>query len=59
MIKLLFDHFKVLYSDILQANPDLASDHTLRQEKEVYDTATKTTYRNVLHSSSRKQLPTD
>ncbi|TFL05888.1 ribonuclease H-like protein [Pterulicium gracile] len=51
MIKLLFDHFKVLYSDILQANPDLASDHTLRQEKEVYDTATKTTYRNAIIST--------
>lgn len=47
MLKTLWEHFKVLYDDILERNPTLAAEHALRQEAEVYKKSTKLTYRNV------------
>lgn len=51
MLKALYEHFKVLYQDILDRNPTLASEHALRQEDEVYQKVSKLTYRNVRISS--------
>jgi hypothetical protein len=48
MLKLLYDHFVVLYNAILPQNPSLASEHALREEQEIYDRTTKPTYRNVI-----------
>ena len=50
MLKSLYDHFVVLYESILPQNPSLASEHTLRQEQEIYERTTKATYRNVILS---------
>jgi RNA exonuclease 1 len=50
MLKSLYDHFVVLYESILPQNPSLASEHTLRQEQEIYERTTKSTYRNVIIS---------
>jgi len=47
MLKTLYDHFVVLYHKILPLNPSLAADHALKQEAEVYQKSTKTTYRIV------------
>jgi len=47
MLKTLYEHFRALYSSILDSNPGLASEHALRQEAEVYATSTKHTYRNA------------
>lgn len=47
-MKSLYDHFLVLYDKILPTNPTIASEHSLRQEKEVYEKSSKLTYRNVL-----------
>ena len=47
MLKTLYDHFVILYHKILPLNPSLAADHALKQEAEVYQKSTKTTYRNV------------
>jgi RNA exonuclease 1 len=47
MLKSLYDHFAVLYRKILPTNPTIASEHSLRQEQEVYDKSNKLTYRNV------------
>jgi RNA exonuclease 1 len=47
MVKNLYDHFFVLYEAILPNNPTLASEHSLRQEEEVYNKSNKLTYRNV------------
>ena len=47
MLKSLYDHFVVLYHKILPENPTIASEHSLRQEQEVYDKSNKFTYRNV------------
>lgn len=47
MLKNLYEHFVVLYKDILAQNPSLASEHALKQEEEVYDKSTKLTYRHV------------
>jgi RNA exonuclease 1 len=47
MLKSLYDHYLVLYQNILTANPTLASDHALKQEEEVYKKSSKLTYRNV------------
>jgi RNA exonuclease 1 len=47
MIKTLYEHFTVLYQQIQDIAPHLASEHTLKQEQEIYDEATKFTYRNV------------
>ena len=49
MLKSLYDHFVVLYHKILPTNPTIASEHSLRQEQEVYAKSNKLTYRNVLH----------
>lgn len=51
MLKSLYDHFIVLYRKILPANPTIASEHSLRQEQEVYQKSNKLTYRNVLDAS--------
>lgn len=48
MLKSLYDHFVVLYNKILPSNPTIASEHSLRQEQEVYEKSNKLTYRNVL-----------
>ena len=50
LLKLLYDHFTVLYDPILAQNPSLASEHALRQEQEIYERTTKLTYRNVIIS---------
>ena len=47
MVKNLFEHFKVLYQNILDQNPTIAAEHALKQEQEVYDKVNKLTYRNV------------
>lgn len=47
MLKTLYDHFVVLYENILPTNPTLASEHALKQEEEVYAKSHKLTYRNV------------
>lgn len=47
MLKNLYDHFVVLYRDIISQNTALASEHALQQEEEVYKKSTKLTYRNV------------
>ncbi|KAH8105875.1 Rexo1 protein [Cristinia sonorae] len=51
MMKTLYDHFVVLYEHILPHNPTVAAEHTLKQEEEVYKSATKTTYRNAVLTS--------
>ena len=50
MLKSLYDHFVVLYHKILPTNPTIASEHSLRQEQEVYAKSNKLTYRNVWHA---------
>lgn len=47
MLKTLYDHFLVLYDKILISHPNLASEHALKQEQEVYAASNKFTYRNV------------
>ncbi len=47
MLKNLYDHFVILYENILRANPTLAGEHALKQEEEVYKKSSKLTYRNV------------
>lgn len=47
MVKTLFDHFVVLYNQILLSSPTIASEHALKQEEEIYKKSTKVTYRNV------------
>ncbi|KAI0081741.1 ribonuclease H-like protein [Panus rudis PR-1116 ss-1] len=51
MLKTLYDHFVVLYKNILDKNPTLAAEHALKQEEEVYNKANKLTYRNAVISS--------
>ncbi|KIJ70048.1 hypothetical protein HYDPIDRAFT_121398 [Hydnomerulius pinastri MD-312] len=62
LLKSLYDHFVVLYDDILPSHPTLASEHALRQEEEVYKKSTKLTYRNAVISSiaslKRRPIPT-
>ncbi|KAI0254695.1 ribonuclease H-like protein [Lactifluus subvellereus] len=62
MLKSLYDHFVVLYESILPQNPTLASEHTLRQEQEIYERTTKPTYRNTVISSiaslKKRPIPT-
>jgi RNA exonuclease 1 len=53
MLKSLYDHFAVLYRKILPTNPTIASEHSLRQEQEVYDKSNKLTYRNVWRAFTR------
>lgn len=50
MLKSIYDHFVVLYNAVLPQNPSLASEHALRQEQEIYERTTKSTYRNVIIS---------
>jgi RNA exonuclease 1 len=50
MLKSLWDHFVVLYNAFFPQNPSLASEHALRQEQEIYERTTKSTYRNVIIS---------
>lgn len=61
MVKTLYDHYVVLYQNILPSNPILASEHALRQEEEVYKKSTKLTYRNAVISSvaalKRRPIP--
>ena len=47
MLKSLYDHFVVLYDNLLPSNPTLASEHALRQEDQVHKNSSKLTYRNV------------
>ncbi|KAF9247301.1 ribonuclease H-like protein [Melanogaster broomeanus] len=62
MLKSLYDHFVILYESILPTNPTLASEHSLRQEEEVYKKSTKLTYRNAVINSiaslKRRPIPT-
>ncbi|KAG9317409.1 ribonuclease H-like protein [Chiua virens] len=62
MLKSLYDHFVVLYENLLSANPTLASEHALRQEEQVYKNATKLTYRNAVINSiaslKKRPIPT-
>ncbi len=48
MLKTLYDHFVVLYDALLPTNPTLASEHAFKQEEEIYQAASKQSYRNVL-----------
>ncbi|KIL68064.1 hypothetical protein M378DRAFT_100578 [Amanita muscaria Koide BX008] len=45
MLKTLYDHFVVLYNEILPQNPGIAAEHSLKQEEEIYRKSTKHTYR--------------
>lgn len=47
MLKNVYDHFVVLYQNIVGTFPELAAEDALRQEAEVYAKSTKLTYRNV------------
>ncbi|KAI9063274.1 ribonuclease H-like protein [Trametes sanguinea] len=51
MVKSLYDHFVILYENILPTNPTLAAEHALKQEEEVYKKSSKLTYRNAVISS--------
>ncbi|ETW83986.1 hypothetical protein HETIRDRAFT_472359 [Heterobasidion irregulare TC 32-1] len=51
MLKSLYDHFVVLYDAVLPQEPSLASEHALRQEEEIYNRASKSTYRNAVITS--------
>ncbi|KAH9844275.1 ribonuclease H-like protein [Rhodofomes roseus] len=51
MLQQLFQHYAVLYENILAQNPTLASEHALRQEEEVYSKSSKFTYRNAIITS--------
>ncbi|KAJ4481644.1 Rexo1 protein [Lentinula edodes] len=51
MLKTLYDHFMVLYDKILISYPNLASEHALKQEQEVYAASNKFTYRNAVIQS--------
>jgi len=51
MLKSIYDHFVVLYNAVLPQNPSLASEHALRQEQEIYERTTKSTYRNTVITS--------
>ncbi|CAL1700748.1 unnamed protein product [Somion occarium] len=61
MLKNLYDHFVVLYQNIIEANPTLAAEDALRQEEEVYSKTNKLTYRNAVINSissiKRRPLP--
>ncbi|KAI9508949.1 Rexo1 protein [Russula earlei] len=60
MLKLIYDHFVVLYNAVLPQNPTLASEHALRQEEEIYGRTNKSTYRNTVITSiaALKKRPT-
>ncbi|PFH52809.1 hypothetical protein AMATHDRAFT_46017 [Amanita thiersii Skay4041] len=62
MLKTLYDHFLVLYSDILPENPTLATEHALKQEEEVYKKSTRLTYRTAVIQCAaalkRRPVPT-
>lgn len=47
MLQQLFQHYCILYEDVLKSNPSVASEHALRHEEEVYHKSNKFTYRNV------------
>ncbi len=49
MLKSLYDHFVALYDAVLPQNPSLASEHALREEEEIYERTSKSTYRNVIN----------
>ncbi|KAI0347258.1 ribonuclease H-like protein [Trametopsis cervina] len=59
MVKTLWEHYKVLYEQLLERNPNIAAEHSLRHEEEVYAKSTKLTYRNAVISSiaSLKRRP--
>lgn len=59
MLNFLYDHFVALYDAILPQSPSLASEHALRQEQEIYERTTKSTYPNTAKTSiaSVKQRP--
>jgi len=61
MLKSLYNHFVVLYHKILPTNPTIASEHSLRQEQEVYEKSNKLSYRNAVISSiaslKRRDIP--
>ncbi|KAK2466283.1 hypothetical protein APHAL10511_001925 [Amanita phalloides] len=48
MLKTLYDHFLVLYNDILTQNPSIAAEHALKQEDEIYRKSSKLTYRTAI-----------
>ncbi|KAF8621634.1 hypothetical protein AX15_007652 [Amanita polypyramis BW_CC] len=62
MLKTLYDHFVVLYNDILPQNPTLAAEHSLKQEEEIYKKSSKLTYRNAVIQCAaalkRRPVPT-
>lgn len=43
----MYDQFRTLYTSLLVLDPTLSARHALAQEQEVYEKATRTTYRNV------------
>jgi len=47
MLKTVYDHYVVLYEQLLPQYPHLAHDHSLKHEQEVYAASNKFTYRNV------------
>ncbi|KII95095.1 hypothetical protein PLICRDRAFT_149506 [Plicaturopsis crispa FD-325 SS-3] len=61
MLKTLYEHYTVLYSKIESLDPNLAAEHSLKQEEEVYNKSNKLTYRNAIINSvaalKRRELP--
>ncbi|KAK7470547.1 RNA exonuclease 3 [Stygiomarasmius scandens] len=62
MLKSVYDHYVVLYEQLLPQYPHLAHDHSLKHEQEVYAASNKFTYRNAVIQSvaaiKRRPIPT-
>lgn len=48
MLTFLYNGFSDLYGAILPQSPSLAHEHSVRQEQEIYERTTKSTYPNVI-----------
>ncbi|THV08457.1 ribonuclease H-like protein [Dendrothele bispora CBS 962.96] len=62
MLKTVYDHYVVLYDQLLPQHPHLAHDHALKHEEQVYHNSNKFTYRNAVIQSvaaiKRRPIPT-
>jgi RNA exonuclease 1 len=50
MLTLLYNGFADLYGAMVPQRPSLANEHARRQEQEIYERTTKSTYPNVIFS---------
>ncbi|KAG6810869.1 hypothetical protein H0H92_009990 [Tricholoma furcatifolium] len=61
MLTTLYNHFVVLYHHLLPKHPNLASEHSLKQEEEIYKKSSKLTYRNAVimcaAALKRREIP--